>query len=301
MGSSAVHTTFTVASIADLTDTTAHLVNAALSDASKANYRRVRQSYLHFAQALQITRWTQLPIPSEALCLYLSHRFQKGLKGSSFAGEASAIAYLHKLNSLPDPSENFVVKKLLAGAHKLNPSADTRVPITLHVLKKMVTTLPLAGLTFYETILYKAVYSVAYFGLFRLGELIPCTKTNQALVLQCGNVHFDNQQHADAVITLRHSKNLKNAQPVLVRIERQEGIACPVQALWDFLCLRGNTAGPLFSSPTGEAVCRSHFSQHMDMVLNRAGFQSGLFKGHSFRIGRASDCSAQGVSEGHLI
>ena len=102
-------------------------------------------------------------------------------------------------------------------------------------------------------------------------------------------------------ILLRHSKNLLNTQPVRVIIEKkQHAIPCPVQALQKFMSLRGTLPGPLFSSPAAERVSRQTFSRHMDLVLCRAGFKAGQFKGHSFRIGRASDCSAQGVPDAQV-
>ena len=48
----------------------------------------------------------------------------------------------------------------------------------------MLETLPLVGLSQYEVSLYRAVYLVAYYGLFRLGELIHISNKQQAELVQ---------------------------------------------------------------------------------------------------------------------
>ena len=41
------------------------------------------------------------------------------------------IPYEHEIKAMPDTMNNFIVRKMLEGYKCLNPSKDTRVPITM--------------------------------------------------------------------------------------------------------------------------------------------------------------------------
>ena len=50
----------------------------------------------------------------------------------------SALSYIHKLAGKADPTQLFVIKKLLAAAQKLSGKPDTRLPISPSILHKIV-------------------------------------------------------------------------------------------------------------------------------------------------------------------
>ena len=54
----------------------------------------------------------------------------------------SALSYVHKLADMSNPTQHFVVKKLLAGAQKVAAKPDTRLPITPTVLHQIVDATP---------------------------------------------------------------------------------------------------------------------------------------------------------------
>ena len=48
---------------------------------------------------------------------------------STIRSYMSALSYLHKISGIPDSTQHFVIKKLLAGAFKLSGKPDIRLPI----------------------------------------------------------------------------------------------------------------------------------------------------------------------------
>ena len=65
-----------------------------------------------------------------------------------------------------------MIKKMLEGCRRLRQRKDVRVPITLSILTRICQQLPFVTYSRYETLLFQAVYSLAYFGLFRVSELV---------------------------------------------------------------------------------------------------------------------------------
>ncbi|KAJ8321263.1 hypothetical protein KUTeg_001121 [Tegillarca granosa] len=106
------------------------------------------------------------------------HLYQKGYSPSSIAGHMSAISYVHKLLDIPDPTQSFLIRKLLKGAQNLSKAPDTRMPITKQLLHQILSSLNHTAGTAIERHLLQSLFSLAFHGFFRLGELIPKTAAN---------------------------------------------------------------------------------------------------------------------------
>ncbi|KAJ8319669.1 hypothetical protein KUTeg_002778 [Tegillarca granosa] len=107
-----------------------------------------------------------------------SNLYQKGYSPSSIAGHMSAISYVHKLLDIPDPTQSFLIRKLLKGAQNLSKAPDTRMPITKQLLHQILSSLNHTAGTAIERHLLQSLFSLAFHGFFRLGELIPKTAAN---------------------------------------------------------------------------------------------------------------------------
>ena len=55
-----------------------------------------------------------------------------------------------------------------------------------------------------------------------------------------------------------------------------------------------------FGTVTGEPVLRARFDSVLRGCLLAANLGTGDYKGHSFRIGRATDCAAEGMSDAQI-
>ena len=71
-----------------------------------------------------------------------------------------------------DTTTTFIVKKILEGCRRTRPQRDVRAPITEAMLGKLCAVLPGICFSRYETILFKAAFLTAYFGLLRVSEVV---------------------------------------------------------------------------------------------------------------------------------
>jgi hypothetical protein len=89
----------------------------------------------------------------------------------------SALSYFHKLRQVPDPTSSFLVSKALQGLVRLNNTIDTRYPITISILEKLLAALPSVCSSPYEGKLFASAFVLTYYGLLRVGEFTIDTTT----------------------------------------------------------------------------------------------------------------------------
>ncbi|MCG7866998.1 MAG: hypothetical protein JAY74_11595, partial [Candidatus Thiodiazotropha taylori] len=94
------------------------------------------------------------PIPPSQLTLFFSYCFAKGYAPSTLNTYASGLSFFHKLYNLTDPTEFFVVKKLLEGCKRLRKRRDVRAPISKPILVRICSVLPAICASNYETLLF---------------------------------------------------------------------------------------------------------------------------------------------------
>ena len=84
----------------------------------------------------------------------------------------SGVAFYSKINGFKDSTREFVVRKALEGVKRnVGSKSDSCLSITRDILVSLITVLPSVCNSQYETKLFKAVFSVAFHGLLRIGEL----------------------------------------------------------------------------------------------------------------------------------
>ena len=75
------------------------------------------------------------------------------------------------------------------------------------------------------------------------------------------------------------------------------GAACPVAAVLSFMAARGSQRGPLFRYQTGRPLTHTRFVAEVRAALERAGWDSSGYSGHSFRIGAATTAAQEGIGD----
>lgn len=74
-------------------------------------------------------------------------------------------------------------------------------------------------------------------------------------------------------------------------------IVCPVSCIRLYLQLRPKCRGSLFCHISGSPVTRYQVVSVFNMLLEKLGLDTKLYKTHSFRIGAASNAWASGASQ----
>ncbi len=142
-----------------------------------ANTWRTYRAGINALQQFQLvsnlpTTW---PVPVDQLLHFIAYLSISGKSARTAASYISALATIMKLNNFPDSTQHFVVRKALTGMSRLSQRVDPRLPITLPLLQQIITTLPAICNNHYEVCLFSAAYLLAFFGFFRVSELVAAS------------------------------------------------------------------------------------------------------------------------------
>lgn len=252
------------------------LATSALAPSSQAAYTRAFNKYRNFCACHIII--CALPISVEFFACFLTSLFDAGLPHSSISSISSALSYFHKWYDVPDPSQTFLIKQILTAIRKQRPSRDSRHPISIHTLQLLVNILPALNLPPYDSSMLLAMFVLAFHFALRIGEMTDTVH----------NLFFHDIVACPAKLTIRFS-SFKHAPSHVADHVISASLAptCPVQAVNNYLALRGNSFGPLFilnSNP----ISRDYFVSKLKACFLALGISDPRFNTHSFRIGAAS-------------
>ena len=264
---------------------------------AKSTFQVYHRAWVLFQECLQILnqcnfKISHLPVSSKTVLLFISYLNIKGLAASSITTYVAAIGYVHKVKSLPDPTSNYLVQKSLSSITKIMPARDSRLPITQFILFRLIQSVDSVIGNQYNRVLIKTMFAVAFYGLFRVGELTIQNSGNISLMYDHLKLYRDR-----AVISITNYKNNKNNQPFEIVLHPQNHLACPFRLLIEFINSRGNTSGPLFCFADGKPVSRNYFNTQLKNCLLFIGLDPSHYKSHSFRIGGASFLYSLGLSD----
>lgn len=281
-----------------LTDIAQSLVNESLTEASKCTYNRALQVYKSFLSENPYLP-ASMPITAEHYLFFIAHCYIKQLAASTITTYISALSYVHKLHSLPDFSSNFLVKKCLHGYGNSLKTPDKRLPITSDMLEKLVASVEKTCTGLFIRTLIRAMFLLAFHAFLRVGELT--NNKGKPPTLSYSDITFKDFQSGQPALLEVQISNFKHSKgrSVLLAIKGKADCKqfCPVKALWQFVCMRGSEEGPLFIFLDGTFVSRSFFSEKLRQCLVFCGYDTKVYKGHSFRIGAASTAASMGMSE----
>ena len=239
-----------------------------------------------------------MPISPELIACFVVYMSERGYAVSTIYSQLSAISYSHKILGYPPPNKHFLVDKVIKSVARAKPTqCDSRLPITLDMLKELLTVLDVLFKNYREKVLWKAMFSMAFHGFLRPGELCLSQHT-----LALDNVFVEPDKSA-YVITFTSYKHSKPGQLAKLRVPASSGLfACPVRIMLDYLVVRGGFKGPLFCDPLGGAITSQAFAKIVDLSVTSLGRVSdfGRYKGHCFRIGAATTAWLLGVSEARI-
>ena len=145
-----------------------------LAESSRRTYSVGQKQFREFCMLYGIVN--PLPVCQNTLCLFASHLAEGGLSYGTIKTYLSAVRNLQVANDLEDPRLATMPKLQLVqkGIRRLggsSGSARVRLPVTPTILKA-VKAVWAGRATDYEMILLWAVCCTAFFGFFRLGELL---------------------------------------------------------------------------------------------------------------------------------
>ncbi len=176
---------------------------------------------------------------------------------------------------------------------------QTRLPITPHILRGIKQ---LWSHRKYDPdiIMLWAACTTAFFGFFRLGELITPSAAafDPTIHLTPADVAIDNRANPSLVeIHLKISKTDQERKGVSVYLGKTDDDLCPVAAVSAFLAVRGRAPGPFFRFQNLSPLTKDTFIKHVRAALSTLGYNPRLYAGHSFRIGAATTAAENGLED----
>jgi site-specific recombinase XerD len=227
-----------------------------------------------------------LPAAPETVAAFLAAEAEAGVRPSTLGRRVAAIRYAHKLASLAAPTDAEGVKATLRGIRRSIGSAKVRkAPALAERVRAMIAASPdtLAGKR------DRALILLGFAGAFRRSELVA---------LDVADIE---EADAGLRITIRQSKTDQDGEGATIAIARGI-VACPVQALREWLDAAGIASGALFRSVNkagGVATSRLTDRSVANIVKAMAGsigLDASTFSGHSLRSGFLTSAAANGAS-----
>ena len=172
------------------------------------------------------------PTTTAEVADFLGERFEAGCGSASLASYCSAIAFGHRIRGLQDPTDDFRIRRLLAGARRLRPSADSRAAISLSELHRLRVAVNSLSLHAIEKAAFRAIFSLAFFAMLRPGEILAGRDTSHTIRL--GHIVVQGDRLS---LTIPSSKT--SAVPFTTAlVARPDLPSCPVRAIREYMHLR---------------------------------------------------------------
>ena len=146
----------------------------------------------------------------------------------------------------------------------------------------------------YEMIMFKCVFVLAFFGLFRISELVCQNKKDpSSKVLLISDIAFKEEKMK---VTIRFSKTDQkgNSSTIVFKSKKGENL-CPVQSMKKYIPERGHHDGPLFCHADGSYLSRFQFNKVLEQTVEFVDDTIYNVKSHSFRIGGATNAICKGI------
>ena len=225
-------------------------------------------------------------------------------------GYLSAVWHLQISGGLPDPFQQaqpkleYTLKGIKSTQAKdPNRQSRTRLPLTPKILWHMRQILSRAPTDHNNIMIWAACcmcFMHCFYGFLRSGEIMVPSRTSYdpGAHLSQGDVATDDPGKTTMVqIKIKASKTDPFRHGVMVHVGKTGNELCLVAAITAYLAIRGTTSGPFFLLEDGNPLTRPRFVEQVRLILCRAGYNPGLYAGHSFRIGAASMAAACGIED----
>ena len=162
--------------------------------------------------------------------------------------------------------------------------------------------------------LYMALFSMAYFGLFRIGELMASFHS-----IKASDVHIGTNKRKLLFVLHTSKTHVKNMPPQMIRItastmnrkghgpDRRNhyisgvhlALPCPFKLLQNYIKERGGFRSEnkqFFVFRDGSPVHPRHMRKCLKMTLKISGFDPKFYSPHGLRVGRGCDLHKLGIS-----
>ena len=217
----------------------------------------------------------------------------KGLKHSTVQAYISSISLVHKLKEMDNRAcYNFTVKIMLRGAENMSVYEPSKIRnrniMTLPLLKILGNEIAHTNWSADSKQIFWTVSCLAFFGSFRMGELLNSTITKVDLytTLLWKDIKFNGKSW---LIHVKAPKTRTQEGEYIDIFPFPNHNCCPVAALkkWNEISVHAkNPTNPVFMMNNGNCLTQKNFNDTIRSLLCfRLGDSCKNISGHSFRAG----------------
>ena len=145
--------------------------------------------------------------------------------------------------------------------------------------------------------LFKTAFVLAFFGFFRISELLGQNKSLQGCrqAIQIHDIKFS-VNHLS--IHLKGSKcdQANKGETIRLALEKEYKDLCPVLTTSEFVKVRPKSTKTLLAHMNGKDLSNFQFQAVLKKAAKHLGWPSESYSSHSFRIGAATTAAMRGES-----
>ena len=263
------------------------------SQNTQAVYRQAQEAFSKFLAIYFPGEYASFSF--EQVALFISYMSMQGYAASTICTYVAGISFNLRSSGRPDVTKHFVVSHLLDGCRRRRSRADTRCPITMSLLEKLLPCFTRVC-TSYDAVLFKACFTVAFFGFLRIGEFTSISRSAAEVSLRASDVVVSGRSpRRNLRLFIRSSKTDQLARGCYIVIPEAEGsLLCPVDATVSYLAVRPQSGEAFFCGFDGRQLTRRVFTEVLRKCLSFLNMPASRFASHSFRIGAATSAAMAG-------
>jgi hypothetical protein len=203
----------------------------------------------------------------------------------------SDLKMAHKIRNVEASFENdYFINAMIKGAKNISLYSTickrSRFVMSFPLLKLLGHEIATSNWSQDSKSVFWTACCVAFFGSFRLGEILPKSDGQDPETLSWNQIKFS--KNGSVVINIRFPKVIRDISGDFVDLfEIKNSSFCPFSALKHLSTLRASTTGsnsPVFQFENGKNLTQRIFSSTVVSLLERhVGREAKNFSGHSFR------------------
>ena len=229
------------------------------------------------------------------MVLFGSHLVDTGVQSSTIKLYFAAIKHVLRLDGYEWDDNKAMLTTITKSCKILNDRVMIRLPIKRRLLELILFEVNRIFNGEFVIRLYQAIFSIAYYGLMRIGEIT----TGQHPVM-AKDIHIGSNK--DKILIVLHTSKThgleSRPQKIKIRaIPRDTSMDinrffCPFRLLRDYMALRGDyltEQEPFFIFLDRSPVEPSHVRNTLRKIMKALNLQPELYNTHSFRAGRSTE------------
>ncbi|XP_053797310.1 uncharacterized protein LOC128787294 isoform X1 [Vidua chalybeata] len=244
-------------------------------------YHEGLKNFLSFREGMALSAvW---PIPIEQIRDFLVTMESQDLPPTKIIMYMEGLSFISRMVDHPDPLPDPLVCYMMSRVkQRISRSNDEYSPVTIEVLRSLLGTLESVCSSPYECMLFRAIFTVAFFGVLHIEQMVA----NHQNIAQPGLLNLSDLQLTEGHATLSLHPSYVGQQRCLIQLRlRKEMWVCPVEALRIYVAARPRGEGPLFVHSNSMAVTKREFLTVFHCGLRFAGLPPNQYAVHSFWLG----------------